>query len=95
MKETILILIFAFFVIGYFHQYNLRHKAVQKLKKVKEDLKISYDDYARYQKAYIEYYKWLDSHSADKIGYSESTIKLCRKKYKELFVLDLSLDIDE
>jgi uncharacterized membrane-anchored protein YhcB (DUF1043 family) len=91
MWKAIAIVIFVGFVIGYFHQYNLRYKAVKKLKNVKEDLKIPYDDYSRYQKAYVEYYKWLTHELQGTLSDDqESMLSDCVIKLEELFNEDFS-----
>jgi len=75
---AILLIILFLFAVSITGQLNRINKKIS-------DLKIPYDHYAHLQKAYIEYFKWLNNGRADKLRHSKEILILCSKKFEELF----------
>jgi hypothetical protein len=84
-KTIISIFLVIAYVIKHYYEYYQKHLLKKKIKELRDRMQIPYDDYSRYQKAYVGFYKWLTGTNSDKLGYSESTFKLCLKKFEEYF----------
>ena len=62
---------------------NSHKKEIERLRMLNKSKDIPYADYARYQKAYVEFSKWIDK--ATKEAYYHSIFEVCQEKFNELF----------